>query len=55
MSGAHKHYPTRTHPNGAFAYEVRGISEDSIDDALFGFFDECNIRMRAEYQRHFDG
>ena len=49
--GPHKHYPTKTHPTGEFAYSVTDIPDSGIDDALLAFLDECSIEARAGYQR----
>ena len=53
VDGPHKHYPTRTHPGGEFAYPVVEIPEDAIDDAVLAFLEECNIEPRGGYQRQF--
>ncbi len=55
VGGPHKHYPTRTHPQGSYAYPVTDIPDDGIDDALIAFLDECNIDTHEPYQRQIDG
>ena len=53
VSGSHKHYPTKTHPNGEFAYPTPDVPDTDINDALLAFMSECNIDLRTGFQRHF--